>query len=86
MPDQVAIITGASKGIGRQTALGFAAAGYHVALCGTSGEALKDLATEIQNRHQRETLICQGDLSDINYTLSISKKVLEKNGTVSMYW
>ncbi|KQX43034.1 3-oxoacyl-ACP reductase [Devosia sp. Root436] len=44
--NKVAVITGGSSGIGRAAALGFAAAGYDVALCGRRAEALRAVAAE----------------------------------------
>lgn len=43
-----ALITGASSGIGRATALAFANAGIHVALVSRSGDQLKQVASEAQ--------------------------------------
>ncbi|KRA51456.1 SDR family oxidoreductase [Devosia sp. Root635] len=44
--NKVAVITGGSSGIGRAAALGFAAAGYDVAICGRRAEALRTVAAE----------------------------------------
>jgi len=48
LQDQVAIITGASQGIGRATALTFARAGASVVLAARSGDLLQSLAAEIK--------------------------------------
>ena len=45
--DKVAVVTGASRGIGRAIALKFAAAGAEVALCSRGADALQELAEEI---------------------------------------
>ena len=45
---QVAIVTGASSGIGRDTALELARAGARVVLASRNADALRALATEIQ--------------------------------------
>ena len=47
LKDKIALVTGASSGIGRATALKFAGAGARVALVGRNGEALEKVADEI---------------------------------------
>lgn len=46
-PDKVVIVTGASTGIGRETALAFAAAGAHVVAAARNGDALATLGAGI---------------------------------------
>jgi NAD(P)-dependent dehydrogenase (short-subunit alcohol dehydrogenase family) len=43
---KVAVITGGSSGIGKSAALGFASAGYEVAICGRRADALQAVAAE----------------------------------------
>jgi len=43
---KVAVVTGGSSGIGRAAALGFARAGYDVAICGRRADALQAVALE----------------------------------------
>jgi NAD(P)-dependent dehydrogenase (short-subunit alcohol dehydrogenase family) len=50
LKDKIALVTGASSGIGRATALSFAAAGAQVALVGRDEVALKAVAEEIGKR------------------------------------
>ena len=50
VPNRRALITGASTGIGRATALAFANAGFDVALVSRSEDKLRALATEIGER------------------------------------
>ena len=50
---QVAIVTGASRGIGRAIARALAGAGVSVALAARSARALEELADEIQSRGGR---------------------------------
>ncbi len=47
LKNKIALVTGASSGIGRATALKFAGAGARVALIGRDGEALEAVAGEI---------------------------------------
>jgi NAD(P)-dependent dehydrogenase (short-subunit alcohol dehydrogenase family) len=48
LPEQTAVITGASSGIGRETALRFAACGARVVAASRNGDALDSLVDEIQ--------------------------------------
>lgn len=59
---KTALITGASSGIGRATALGFARAGGDVVLAGRSADALEDVAAEVRALGQRATTV-QADLT-----------------------
>lgn len=50
---RVAVVTGASEGIGRDLALGLAAAGADVVLCSRSEGKLKEVKAEIENRGRK---------------------------------
>ena len=47
LQDRVAVVTGASRGIGREIALGYARAGAHVVLCARATAHLQAVASEI---------------------------------------
>lgn len=49
LKDKVAIITGSTKGIGRETAMKFAKEGAKVAICGTNEEAIKTAVEEVKS-------------------------------------
>ncbi|MGP3975620.1 SDR family NAD(P)-dependent oxidoreductase [Streptomyces sp. 8N114] len=57
-----ALVTGASRGIGRAVALAFADAGADLALSARSEEALKDTAAEVARRG-RTAILAPGDFS-----------------------
>lgn len=48
LKDKVAIITGSTKGIGKETAITFAREGAKVAICGTREDAIKEVVSEIE--------------------------------------
>ncbi len=50
LKDRGVVITGASKGIGRATALAFADEGANLAICARNAEALESTAKEIESR------------------------------------
>jgi 3-oxoacyl-[acyl-carrier protein] reductase len=51
LKDRVAVIAASSKGIGRATAIGFAAEGADVALCARNAPALEEIAEQIKRSY-----------------------------------
>ena len=84
MQNKVVLITGASKGIGRQTALEFASAGYDVAITARDHSALQKLGEEIQTVYHKDFLILSGDLSDMTFMQSLAGSVLERFGRIDV--
>lgn len=64
---RVAIISGASRGIGRETTLRFADSGYNVALMGRDADALDTVKTEVEERFGTEAIVCPGDVAHAEY-------------------
>ncbi|MFD3515732.1 SDR family NAD(P)-dependent oxidoreductase [Streptomyces sp. NPDC058657] len=60
---KTALVTGASRGIGRAIALGYARAGAHLALLARSGDALREVAGEAQ-AHGVKTTVLTCDITD----------------------
>ena len=60
---KIAMISGASKGIGRAVAEQLAAEGAHLSLCARSADQLRAVAREIETKHGVTCLACPADLS-----------------------
>jgi 3-oxoacyl-[acyl-carrier protein] reductase len=70
---QVAVVTGAGRGIGRAIALTLAELGAHTILCGRSREALEQTAAAIQN---------SGGHSSVKSSVKSSGKSSEKSSVI----
>ena len=64
--NKVALIAGASQGIGRATALAFAAEGAHLALCARNRAALEAVADEARERFNVPVYVEPVDVEDIS--------------------
>jgi len=77
LKDKVALITGASQGIGRDTALALAEAGVKVAVAARNEEKLATLVQEITAKGG-EALAVKMDVADLDQVKAGFKSVLEK--------
>lgn len=82
--NKVAIITGASKGIGRSTALKFSANNYNVVLVGRNLEELDQLKLEIEQNYSNEVFICAGDLTSEEFLGQIITDTVRKWGRIDV--
>jgi len=57
------LVTGASRGLGRQIAIACAARGYRLALVARDQDSLNDLATNLKNDHGCEAGVFAYDLT-----------------------
>lgn len=78
---KVAIVTGASRGIGKAISKSLAEAGVNLALNGRSQQQLEILAKELQESGV-ETLTCPADLSNPETPKELVKKVIDHFGKV----
>ncbi len=80
--ERVALVTGASRGIGRALALGLASEGFKVAIVARSDEELKKLAAEVDR--VSESLVCSIDISDDRLVKDAGASILRKWGRVDV--
>ncbi len=80
---KVAIVTGASRGIGRSIALGLAAEGTHLAICARGSERLEQTADETR-AHGVEVLAQAVDATDPAALTSFVEAVGERFGRIDI--
>jgi NAD(P)-dependent dehydrogenase (short-subunit alcohol dehydrogenase family) len=80
MPEpRVALITGASRGIGEATALAFAEKGYNVAITATDAATLQAVADKIRS-HGGKVVAFAGDLADLQFAESFVTQSVKSLG------
>lgn len=79
---QVALVTGAGRGIGKAIALTLAELGSHTVLCGRSREALEQTAAAIQNsggqnsgRGAEKSSVIECDVTDLDSVESLARRI-----------
>ena len=77
LQDRVVVITGASSGIGRATALKYAREGANLVLAARRKQVLKEVAEECE-RHGSEAIVVETDVSNENEVENLAKKALVK--------
>ncbi len=80
---QVALITGASRGIGREIALGFAEAGADIVLASRKLPDLEAVAKEI-TAVGRKALPVAANIRNIDEVMSLVKKAVEEFGRIDI--
>lgn len=83
MKDRLALVTGASRGIGRAVALGLAAEGAHVILVARTVGALEDVDDEIQKIGGSATLVPL-DLTDYDGLDRLGATIFERWGKLDI--
>ncbi len=80
---KVALVTGASSGIGHGIALGLAQAGAAVALCARRAERLEAMAREIE-AGGGTALVLAGDVVDADFATSIVQRTIDHFGQLDI--
>lgn len=83
LKDQIAIVTGASQGIGQTLAMGLAQAGVHVALVSRRQLVLEKVAADVEALG-RQALVVPTDLRDVAQIRAMVKKVHSTFGQINI--
>ncbi|MDH5535060.1 MAG: SDR family oxidoreductase, partial [Betaproteobacteria bacterium] len=83
LKDRVAVVTGATEGIGRGLAVGLAAAGADVVVCGRREDALREAQAEIA-RTGRRGEACRLDVCQLADIERLKAFALERLGRVDI--
>ncbi len=81
--DKVVLITGASSGIGRATAIQFAKRGARIVLVARNKEKLIQIEQELK-KFNISTLVCECDISNKSQVKKISERIFEKFESVDI--
>jgi short-subunit dehydrogenase len=81
---QVVVITGASSGIGRVTAIEFARRGAEVVLTARSAEGLEQTANECRV-FGRRVVVSPGDVTDEEHLHTLARQTAEKFGHIDVW-
>lgn len=82
--DQVAIVTGASAGIGRASAVALAKEGFQLALGARNQDKLADTVREIEEATGRTPLALQLDVREEGQVKAFVAAILEKYGRIDL--
>ena len=81
--DKIAIVSGASSGLGREISIELSKENYHVVIIGRNKKRLTSTFNEIKNNGKKSTLILL-DLCKENFVEKLKKKVASINGCVDV--
>jgi NAD(P)-dependent dehydrogenase (short-subunit alcohol dehydrogenase family) len=80
---RIALVTGASRGIGAATALEFARRGYDLAITADDAEGLHRVSEELKGLKARVFEVA-GDLADISFVNSIASRAIAALGRIDV--
>jgi len=76
-PRRVAIVTGASRGIGAETAVEFARRGYDVTVTARGVAGLEETAARVREAGG-QALVLAGDIADLEFAESVVRRTVEE--------
>ena len=79
-----AIMTGASKGIGKAVALGLAREGVDVSLCARGREVLEETAEVIRRQTHRQVLAIPADMTRLEDIRTVVRQTVEAFGRIDI--
>jgi short-subunit dehydrogenase len=82
--DQVVVITGASQGIGRETALQLAVQGASVVIAARNEEALQELATQVERLGGRAEPVVT-DVAEFDQVERLAQRAVERFGRIDTW-
>ncbi|MEC9321447.1 MAG: SDR family NAD(P)-dependent oxidoreductase, partial [Chloroflexota bacterium] len=80
---KTALVTGGSRGLGRQSALSLAAEGVNVAICGRTRQTLDIAVSEIE-KNGVDAVGIEADVSDVKSMLNLHSEVESQLGPVDI--
>jgi 3-oxoacyl-[acyl-carrier protein] reductase len=83
LKDKVVVITGASRGIGKAIALGFAAEGARMSICARTPETLQNAADEIK-AYGVEVFARPADITKSSHVEAFVKETLDRYGRIDV--
>ncbi|MEV6600227.1 SDR family oxidoreductase [Actinoplanes sp. NPDC051346] len=78
MPERVALVTGASRGIGRATARKLAERGHALVLHGLRADAIGETADELAGKYGVEVVPTHGDVADPETSRAMTRAAFER--------
>jgi 3-oxoacyl-[acyl-carrier protein] reductase len=84
LDDKVALVTGASKGIGKAVALGLAAEGARVVVVARDAGLLDKVAAECRDRSGRDAVAVAADLSTLEEVERVAREAKNRLGRIDI--